>query len=56
MGADYRVYVMVRRRGKAPFNIGELPSEDFDTDEEYCLAIASNLLEELKACREEDEE
>lgn len=50
----YRVNFKLRRKSEAALdhNRSELKSEDYDSDEEYCLAVASELLEMIKADRE----
>jgi len=54
MGQEYRVNFKLRRKGQAALDAHrcELKSEDFDSDEEYCMAIASELLEMLQADRD----
>lgn len=51
---QYRINFKLRRRGQAALdqNRSELKSEDFDSDEELCLAVASELMEIIKADRE----
>jgi hypothetical protein len=51
---DYRINAKLRRRGQAALETNriEIKSEDYDTDEEYCLALASELLELITADRE----
>lgn len=50
----YRINFKLRRRGQAALdqNRAELKSEDYDNDEEFSLAVASELLEILRADRE----
>lgn len=50
----YRINVKLRRRGQPAFdnNRAEFLSEEFDTDEDMCLAVASEMLEQLKDDRE----
>jgi len=49
---EYRIHVRVRRRAEAPFESIELQSEDYDNDEDYCLAIASKVMDALREDRE----
>lgn len=51
---QYRINAKIRRRGEAALNSNrvEFKSEDYDDDEEFCLAIAAELLEMLRADRE----
>lgn len=51
---QYRVNFKLRRQGQPAldFNKAELKSEAFDSDEDFCLAIASELLELLQTDRE----
>lgn len=55
---EYRINAKVRRRGEAALegNRTELKSEDFDDDEELCMAVASELLEIIKSDREYQEQ
>lgn len=55
---EYRVNFKLRRRGQTALegHVSELKSEDFDDDEEFCMAVATELLEMLKADREYLEE
>jgi hypothetical protein len=50
----YRLNAKLRRRGQAALesNRIEFSSEDYDDDEQFCQAIASELLELIKADRE----
>lgn len=50
----YRCNFKLRRKGQAALDQHhcELKSEDFDSDEEFCLAVASELLETLKEDRD----
>lgn len=50
----YRINVKLRRQGQAAFpnNYAEMKSEDYDDDEDFCMAVASEMLEQLKADRE----
>ena len=54
MSQNYRVNFKLRRQGQAALdhNRSELKSEDFDDDEQWCQAVASELLEMTKADRE----
>lgn len=54
MEQQYRINVKLRRRGEAALdqNRTELKSENYDSDEEFCLALASDMLEIIKADRE----
>lgn len=54
MNQLYRCNFRLRRRGQAALdsNRVELKSEDYDSDEEFCLAVASELLELLQTDRE----
>jgi hypothetical protein len=51
---EYRINAALRRRNETsePDNRIELCSEKYDTDEEFCLAIATELLELIKQDRE----
>ena len=51
---EYRINAKIRRRGETALNSNrvEFKSEDYDDDEEFCLAIATELLEMLRADRE----
>lgn len=51
---EYRVNAKLRRRGQAALDTNrvEFKSEDYDSDEEFCLAIASELMEMLRADKE----
>lgn len=50
----YRFNFKLRRRGKPALdhNRCELKSEDYDSEEEFALALASEAMEMLKADRE----
>lgn len=54
MRQEYRFNFKLRRRGQAALdhNHCELNSEDYDSDEDYCMALASEALEMLRADRE----
>lgn len=54
MKQEYRINAKLRRRGQTALdhNRTEFKSEDFEDDEEYCLAIASELLEMIREDRE----
>jgi hypothetical protein len=51
---EYRVNFKLRRRSQAALdhNRAELKSEDYDDDEQFCQAVASELLEMMTADRE----
>lgn len=51
---EYRFNFKLRRRGSPALdqNRMELKSEDYDDDEQYCQALASEALEMIKADRE----
>lgn len=51
---EYRVNAKLRRRGQAALDTNrvEFKSEDYDSEEEFCLAIASELMEMLRADKE----
>lgn len=51
---EYRVNLKLRRRSQAALdqNRIEIKSENYDSDEDYCLAVASELMEMLTADRE----
>lgn len=50
----YRINAKLRRRGQAALdhNRAEFTSEEYDDDEQLCQAVASELLEMIKADRE----
>lgn len=50
----YRCNFKLRRKGQAALdqNRCELKTEDYDDDEQFCQAVASELLEIIKADRE----
>ena len=50
---EYRINVSLRRRGQAALDshFVEFKSEDFDDDESYCAAIASEVMDMLSADR-----
>lgn len=50
----YRVNFKLRRQTQAALDqhIAELKSEDFDNDEEYCMAVASELLSMIRDDRD----
>jgi hypothetical protein len=54
MTQKYRVNFKLRRRTQAALdhNHAELKSEDYDDDEQFCQAVASELLDMLTADRE----
>ena len=60
----YRVNFKLRRRGQPALdqNRSELKTEDYDSDEEFCFAVASELMDILTSDRdylnqlEEDDE
>ena len=54
MNQEYRINFKLRRRGQPAFDANkcELKSEDFDNDEDYCLAVATVLKEMLSEDRE----
>ena len=54
MDQTYRVNFKLRRRGQPALdqNRCELKSEDFDNDEDFCAAVASELMEILTSDRE----
>jgi hypothetical protein len=54
MDQEYRFNIKLRRRGQPALDSHrvEFKSEDYDSDEDYCLAIASELLEMLTEDRE----
>lgn len=54
MSYEYRINAKLRRRGQSAFpsNIIEFCSEQYDDDESMCAALASEMLEQIKADRE----
>ena len=58
MEKEYRFNFKLRRRGQAALdqNRIELKSEDYDDDEEFCQALASEAYQMIKADREYLEE
>jgi len=54
MKQQYRINAKLRRRGQAALDTNriELKSEDYEDDEEFCQALASEMLENLIADRE----
>ena len=50
----YRCNFKLRRRGQAALdqNHCELKTEDFDSDADFCMAVASELMELLTADRD----
>jgi hypothetical protein len=51
---NYRVHAKIRRQGEAPLDDLkiEIKSERYETDEEFCLAVAEELLELISADRD----
>lgn len=51
---QYRINASLRRRNEpaSPDNRIEICSEHYDNDEEFCLAIATELLDLIKSDRE----
>lgn len=51
---EYRINFKLRRRGNPAIDHhrSEIKSEDYDDDAEFCLAVASELLEMLKEDRD----
>ena len=54
MNQSYRFNFKLRRKGQPALsqNRLELRSEDYDSDEEFCAALASEALEMIKQDRE----
>lgn len=54
MNQNYRVNAKLRRRGEAALesNRAEFKSEDYDSDEDFCLAVASELMNMVIADRD----
>lgn len=54
MEQQYRVNMKLRRRGDAALDSHrvEFKSEDYDSDEDFCMAVASELLEMITEDRD----
>lgn len=51
---NYRIHAKIRRQGEDVLMDGRLEfrSEDYESDEEFCLAVATELLETLQLDRD----
>lgn len=44
---EFRTFIHIRARGQTPFDSREFKSEDFDSYEEYALAVYNCILDNI---------